>query len=250
LATTLLLLGLFLSFSLFYNNFVFLQNRHPSIRIHLVVENDFVDFLRVIVPLEKHRCLALFHHLFVAKFRPYLLDALNFGVYDFTLLLAIAVLEPITPLGQVELEVKWQQVIWGNEVDKGKANALTGADVQWQVEVVVRLREVLVNQAQNIALGKLDWDVFDHKCGLAQDFVIVFGEQEAVKINLLDQGALELLFLGVHHVEGLLLLDFLVLERGGGIALLERLIEQLKLVQLHHVVHIYLVDRLALLMAQ
>lgn len=75
--------------------------------------------------------IRLLHDGFVSELGPYLLDALHVGVDDLAALVAIAVGYVVTPLYQVKLQEKFEDVNRGNQVYESEADSLLGSEVFW-----------------------------------------------------------------------------------------------------------------------
>ena len=80
------------------------------ILIHLY---NFVNFVLVTLKsLKKLWCVSFFHNCLVSELLSYLVDALHIGVYDLAVLIAVAVLNIVTPLNQMEFHVELDDMHW------------------------------------------------------------------------------------------------------------------------------------------
>ena len=128
------------------------------------------------------------HDGLVAELLLDLLDALNISIGDLTVLGAIAILDELAPLDTVELHVELNYQQGMDHVYEGEAHVLMGPQIFWHVKIVIFTFEFLVDEAKDVGLSELYWDVPDHQSGLPHDFGVL--ADESLDLYLLVLGAL------------------------------------------------------------
>ena len=137
--------------------------------------------------LKKLWRISFFHYCLVSELLPDLVNTLHVGIDNLTVLVAVAVLNIVTPLNQMEFQVELNDVHWRNHVDESKSHSLLGPKVLWKVEKIELLSEFAVYHFQNVVVIELYRDVFNHQSCLTQNLTVVarLCKKQTFKLNLI-----------------------------------------------------------------
>lgn len=141
--------------------------------IDVLLKHPLYLLLVILDTLKELWGIGLLHDSLITELSLDVFDSLHVGVDNLAVLVAVTVGNIVTPLYQMKLQVKFNDVKWRDHVDEGEANALLGSQVLWKVEKVELIGKFLVYNLKDVVVAKFYRNVFNHQSRLTQNLTVV-----------------------------------------------------------------------------
>ena len=123
--------------------------------------------------------VVLFHYVLVSQLFVDFIDSLCVCVRNLAIFLAVAELDGVAPLHEIEFQVKVQDIQRMEHIDEGEADVAFRLEVHRKIEEVILALEILIQQLKHIILNKLDRNISDHQgCQIVDLFIVILFSSE------------------------------------------------------------------------